>query len=350
VIAYHATMQWVDGHLDLAYLAVGGRDMTRADVDPATGCVSLPELRRAGVDIVIGTIFTERAIGGPSRPHTYPTCDDLAAAEEAGLRQLRVYEQLERQGELAIVRSHADLDRDGPRPRIVLLMEGADPIRSPEHARRWFDQGVRIVGLAWTAGTRYAGGNGAGGPLTPLGVELVAALDECGIIHDVSHLSDEAFDGLLARAKGRIIASHSNCRALLDNKQRHLRDDQIKSIAQRGGVIGLNLYCPFLCKATQQRANVQHCMAHVQHVAGIMGHKTGVGLGSDMDGGFPPSDLPAELDRPTKLVNLARALREHGWTVQEILGFAFGNWTRFLRSALASPRSSEGTIATNVLG
>jgi membrane dipeptidase len=213
-------------------------------------------------------------------------------------------------------------------------MEGADPIRSPEHVPSWHARGLRIVGLTWAAGTRYAGGNSSKsgeGPLTPLGIDMIRALDDARIIHDVSHLSDAAFDGLMQHARGTIIASHSNCRSLLDpNNQRHLRDDQIKAIANRGGggVIGLNLYSKFL--AIGRRATITDCVAHVEHIAEIMGHRRGVALGSDMDGGFTPSDLPIGLDHPSKLPALADALRDAGWSDEEVRGFAGENWRRVL--------------------
>src|SRR5262249_11849773 len=142
--------------------------------------------------------------------------------------------------------------------KVVLLMEGADPIRSPDEVPLWFERGVRMVGLTWAMGTRYAGGNHVHGPLTPLGFDMIPALDEVGIIHDASHLADEAFDGLLARARGPIVASHSNCRALLENKQRHLRDDQIKAIGERGCIVGLNLYTSFL--AVGRQATIDDCI------------------------------------------------------------------------------------------
>ena len=211
-------MRWIDGHLDLAYLAVNGRDMLR-DQPPAGACVTLGALRQADVEVAFGTIFTEPTPGEPesSKPYCY-RADDIDGAEAAGLRQLEIYERWEAAGAIAIVRSVADLDCSTPLPKIVLLMEGADPIRSPEHVQQWFARGLRIVGLTWASGTRYAGGNGShpgSGPLTPLGVEMIHALDAAGIVHDVSHLSDAAFDGVMEHARGRVIASHSNCRALV---------------------------------------------------------------------------------------------------------------------------------------
>ena len=329
-------MRWIDGHLDLAYLALCGRDLRVACPDPAAGCVSLPALREAGVGLVLATIFTEPGVTDPSELYGYGSSDDLDDAERAGRRQLDVYERLEAQGEIGIVRSRGDLGEPSivPKPQAVLLMEGADPIRSPDDAKRWSDRGVRVVGLSWAAGTRYAGGNGNPGPLTPAGIELVSALDDLGIVHDVSHLSDEGIEGLLTHARGAIVATHSNCRALAGDSQRHLRDEQITEITRRGGIIGLNLCGNFLVPGG--RAAISDCVAHVERICGIMGHRRGVGLGSDMDGGFSPGDLPSGLDHPRKLEALAEALRDAGWPHEDVEGFRHANWRRFLEKALPS--------------
>ena len=337
-------MKWVDGHIDLAYLAVNGRDLREDVADPQTGCVSLPALRTAGIDIAFGTIFTEPGDASSTQPHLYDR-NDSSSAERAGLLQLEQYETWEREGEISIVRTRDDLDRAAPLPKIVILMEGADPIRSPDHARMWFERGLRIVGLTWATGTRYAGGNSSApapgnGPLTGSGIEMVAALDELGFIHDVSHLSDAAFDGVMrhARPEAPVIASHSNCRALVEDKQRHLRDDQIKVIADRGGIIGLNLYSNFLFprpgpgRAGGRRATIADCVAHLEHVARIAEGRHCVALGSDMDGGFGPDHLPVGLDHPSKFSALLDALRESNWSEEDIEGFAHENWIRFLRT------------------
>jgi membrane dipeptidase len=325
-------VDWIDGHLDLAYIAQCGRDLTSDAASDSCSdefCISLPALRSAGVKVVFATIFTEP---GANKAYGYPSSDDIPAAELAGLRQLEIYENLESAGQLEIVRTRADLDNDSDRLKIVILMEGADPIRSPKHLQQWVDRGLRIVGLTWAMSTRYAGGNSKGGPLTPQGRELIAAMDELNIVHDLSHLSDESFDSVMEVAKGRVIASHSNCRALLEPKQRHLRDDQIRAIAERGGIIGLNLYSSFL--AVGRRATIADCVAHVQHVTQMMGHRNGVALGSDIDGGFPPSQLPEGLDHPSKLNALATALTDAGWRKQEINGFASNNWRRLMEEVL----------------
>jgi membrane dipeptidase len=275
----------------------------------------------------LGTIFTQPDPPRPPYAHGYPA-GDAREAERAGLAQIEVYERLEKAGGIAIVRTRDDLLAPTDALKVVILMEGADPIRSPEEARRWFDRGVRIVGMAWAMGTRYAGGNHVTGPLTAAGRELAAALDEAGAVHDLSHLSDEAAASLLDLAQGPVVATHSNCRALVEPIERHLRDDQIAAIAARGGIIGLNLYSKFL--RVGARATIADAVRHLQHAAAVIGRRDALALGSDMDGGFPPADLPEDLDHPSKLPRLAAALRDAGWTAEAVDGFAAGNWRRFL--------------------
>jgi len=326
-------VKWIDGHLDLAYMALLGRDLTVPCPDPREGSVSLPALREGNVDLVFATIFTEPGGNDAHGLAGYGGIDDVDGAEAAGRRQLEIYRRLEAAGELRFILARDDLDTTGGvAPGVVLLMEGADPIRDPEQVPQWFADGLRIVGMTWAAGTRYAGGNQRLGPLTPLGADLVRAMDECGMIHDASHLSDEALTGLLELASGPIIATHSNCRALVGDNQRHLRDDQVRAIGERGGVIGLNLFSKFL--VPRGRATIDHCVAHVQRLADLMGHRRGVALGTDMDGGFGPGELPVDLDHPRKLDSLANALRTAGWSDQDVEGFAHGNWLRFLERSL----------------
>lgn len=316
-------MNWIDGHLDLAYLAVTGRDLTMP-MSGEGGCVTLPALRDGGFNLVLATIFTEPNEADADKPWAYAGSDDVDGAERAGLKQLELYEQLESHGEVSIVRTRRDLQAQTPLPKIVILMEGADPIRSPAHLTEWVRRGVRAVGLAWAEGTRYAGGNGKPGPLTNEGRELVAALDEHGVIHDTSHLPDESFDDLFECAGGPIVASHSNCRALVAPKQRHLTDAQITRIAERGGMIGINLFSRFL--VPQGRATIDDVTRHIQHIEGLTGQRDCLGLGSDMDGGFMPDELPQGLDLPARFDALADALRTRGWSEDEVNGFTHQNW------------------------
>jgi membrane dipeptidase len=329
-------MPWIDAHLDLAYVGLAGRDLAVACPDSKVACVSLPALREAKVDLVCATIFTEVEAEDPGDPSGYADHEDLDGAEAAGRRQLELYLDLEARGELSIVRGPGDLD-GGPRPRVVLLMECADPIRDAGAVAWWHERGLRMVGLSWARGSRYAGGNGRPAGLTERGRSLVAALDAHGIVHDVSHLPAVAVDELLSLATGPVVATHSNCRAVVGDDERHLCDAHITAIGERDGVIGLNLFTKFL--RVGKRASIDDCVAHVEHVCDVLGHRRGVGLGSDMDGGFGPASLPEGLDHPGKLERLGEALAARGWSDEEVEGFRWGNWRRLLEQSLpGSPR------------
>ena len=100
--------------------------------------------------------------------------------------------------------------------------------------------------------------------------------------------------------KGRKIASHSNCRALLPGKkfpERNLSDEQIRALADSGGIIGINLFSPFLVGsngATAQRAGVEHVLQHIKHIEDLTGRRDCLALGSDFDGGYPRSVVGSE--------------------------------------------------------
>jgi len=341
----------VDGHLDLASLGVMGRDLraTRS-LDPA-GCVTIPALRRGGIRLACATIFTESG-GDPSiNPLAYSGPDDHLGAAAAARRQLEWYERLESQGELRLIRQIEDLpapeefarqapnedapsddvrfptERPAPLP-VILLMECADPIRDADDAAWWVNRGVRLVGLSWARGSRFAGGNAAPGGLTAEGRDLVDALDELGVIHDLSHLSDAGFEDVMARARGPVVASHSNCRSLTGESQRHLTDAQVSLIARRGGVVGLNLFGRFL--ASGRRARLEDAVAHAQRVHDLGGLKAPA-LGSDLDGGFTPAELPEGLEGPEQIPLLIESLAAAGIDPQ---AFAWGNWMRVLARGL----------------
>lgn len=337
-----------DAHLDLAYLHLNGREMTaalsEAQGKPQPAAVTLQSLAEGNVKWAFATIYTapSATITEPDRPPGPDPSDgpagypagDHQAAHERGVAQLDIYRRWEDEGHISIVRSRqglVDTPTDGSPIQIILLMEGADPIRDVGEVAWWHDQGLRAVGLSWWRGTTYAGGNGHHYPLTPEGKEMVAALDDVGIIHDLSHLSDDAAAELLGIARGPVIASHSNARALMDGKNhRHLSDDLIKEISSRDGVIGLNLASKFL--TTQDRpATIQETLGHVDHIADVAAGRSRVGLGSDMDGGFGADKLPDGIDQPSDLQRLVEGLAERGWTTDELEGFASRNWLTLLR-------------------
>lgn len=325
---------WIDGHLDLALIGLGGRDFDQPP--PATGAVSWPSLLESRIEVAFGTIFTE--MNGPAdQPASYPR-GDRETASRVGRAQMAWYESMEKDGRIHIVRRMSDL-QSGPGIGIVLLMECADPILDPEDLAWWLNQGLRMVGLSWAFGSRHAGGNAVPGGLTEEGRQLVEALEACGIGHDLSHLSREAFDDIIETTSGPICATHSNASAITGDDPRHLTDDQYGAIADRDGIVGLNLYGRFLAKGRE--ATVEDCLDHVEHAAEILGRQR-VSLGSDADGGFDAGQLPRGLRRLQDLPRLTEGLRGRGWSSAEIDGFQRDNWLRWL-ATLGSMQEGTGS-------
>ncbi|MEO6436282.1 MAG: membrane dipeptidase, partial [Tepidisphaeraceae bacterium] len=275
----------VDAHLDLAYNAcVRGRDVTRPAleqpaVDNEIATVGLPDLRAGGVGLVCATIFC------PPKNYKnrgYTTADEARAL---ALEQLDWYRRQRDEGRMRFVRKRDELPsgtvfqpvenvQHGLQTRateslpFILLMEGGDAFRSADDVAEWLEHGLRMVGLAWRK-TRVAGGTGHPGPLTDEGRSLARAFDRAGIIHDTSHLADESFWQLMELASGPVVASHSNCRAIVPG-DRQITDEMIRAIASRGGVIGLNFYDEFLLPPDQYKkckCRLSDVIAHVKHLA-----------------------------------------------------------------------------------
>lgn len=332
--------RWIDGHLDLAWMALAGRDLA----DPADGvatAVSWPDLADGGIGAVFATIFTE--MDGPADdPASYPG-GDVDAAAAAGERQLAWYHGQAEAGRLRLVdrAGIAVPSRAGDPIATLLLMECADPIRNPDDAARWVEAGVSMVGLSWGRGSRYAGGNASPGGLTAEGRELVAALTELGVAFDVSHLSREAFEDLLDETTAPVCATHSNAATLVGDDPRHLTDDQLHALRARDAMVGLNLYGRFLRPDhAAHPASIEDALDHVEHAASIVGRHR-VGLGSDADGGFPASDLPTGLRRLRALESLATGLSSRGWSDAEVAGFRGDNWRTWCRQPSSGSHSPQ---------
>ena len=352
---YPESLQWFDAHLDLAYLALSGRDMLKSPAESGSfnqpACITLPALQAAQVKWALGTIFTEP--GGPQYPYGYQDANDIAGANLAGRLQLEIYQQWEKQGHVRIIKTSADLDphpaQDDPL-QIILLMECADPIMSMDDAHWWHEQGVRVVGLAWTYACRYAMGNGVApdqGGLTDAGKAMVRTLDDLGIVHDLTHLNHTAASELLALATGPVVATHSASRTLQEKAlpvvegmspglaaQRHISDEHLALLQKRGGMVGLPLYDKFLRKHPEHPSNLRRVMEHLNYLADKLGGWQHVGIGSDFDGGFTALQTPQGLEGPERLHNLAASLCETGRDESAIRAIACENWLRYFKQVL----------------
>ncbi len=362
-----------DAHLDLAWNAIDwNRDLRLPVADirrhereagmtgKARGCntVSFPELRRGQVGLFIATLLARHVDGGPTPYVQRYTSMEAAYAATHG--QMAYYRVLEAEGLLRWIKDGPGLARhveswqgklgknghaDDEPLGFILSMEGADPVLSPRQVEEWYAAGLRIIGPAHYGVSPYAHGTGTEGGLFPDGPELLKEMQRVGMILDVTHLADQAFDEALDIYQGPVLASHHNCRTLVPN-QRQLSDEQIKRLIGRGAVIGTALDAWMMYpgwvrgETTPEKAGVklEVMVDHIDHVCQLAGNHRHAAIGTDLDGGFGREQSPVDLDTIADLQRVPDMLRKRGYKEPAIEAILSGNWVRFFREAWKVPR------------
>ena len=250
-------MTLFDAHLDLAMNAIEwNRDLRQSVAtirakeahlkdkpDRGRGTVSFPELRRGGMEIVVGT-----QIARIEHDHYSPVAGWRSAEQAWAMTQAQRawYEAMIEQGELFSIRDRATLEHHltgvgavGKRPvGLILSLEGADSLISLNHLERAWGYGLRAIGPAHYGPGVYANGTNASGGLTARGKDLIPVMQALGFILDVTHLCDESFWEALELFAGPVWASHQNCRAIVPH-MRQFSDDQLRELLRREAVIGV---------------------------------------------------------------------------------------------------------------
>ena len=311
----------IDGHTDyvLSLLETGRDFLTESD----SGHVDLPRARRGNVAAMLSAVFIRDAyLPGQALARTLRAVDRLLETIAAS------------GGRMQLVTNVAELERclrDGTFGAI-LHFEGAEAI-DPEFAvlRLGYRLGLRSLGLTWSRPNIYAEGVGPedrGRGLTQLGRALVRACNELGVLLDVSHLNDAGFWDVIEFSTQPVVASHSNCRALCP-VPRNLTDEQIRALAAKGGLLGINFHVGFLRAGAERPEDVSlgDVIAHIDHVAELVGVDY-VAFGSDFDGATMPRDLPDVAALP----RLVEALLRHGYDDAAVSKICYENWLRVFRT------------------
>jgi len=309
----------------------------------------LPQLREGGVDVQVLPVFV----------------DDEYRPEGALRQTLKMIESgwtiaEGNPDEVAVCLTGADVDAalDSGRIALVLALEGLEAIgRDVELLSTLFRVGVRVASLTHFGRTLLADGSGedaAGSRLTGAGVDAVAAMEELGLLVDVSHLGARGVDHVLELAQRPVIATHSSAYELRGH-HRNLTDARLKGIAAGGGVVNVNFFAGFLAE-DRSGHTVARLVDHLEHVAAIAGPGA-VGLGPDfldqvfselhptltelwMEGVDAKAYVPG-LEGPAGLPLLTEELVRRGWSEPDIRGALGGNDLRLLRAELGVPLSSR---------
>jgi membrane dipeptidase len=320
----------------------------------AMNTVALPELRTGRVYTCFATLLA-RASGRPSPDIEYASVEQAHAIARG---QLAYYRVLETAGHIRIITNRAEFDAhesawlgwerapDGlPQPPLgfVISMECADPVTRPEELAEWHALGLRVIGPAHYGANRYAGGTSSTAGLTEgAGPALLREMARLGIALDCTHLSDEAFWQAVRVYDGPLLASHQNCRAIAP-MQRQFTDAQIKTVIERGGVLGASFDIVMVRDGWQWGAQnnltdphpitMREIVDHIDHICQLAGNSEHAGIGSDLDGGFGREQSPRDLDTIADLQKLAALLADRGYKQGDIENITHKNWSRWIRRA-----------------
>lgn len=249
-----------------------------------------------------------------------------------------LHENIEKYPEiLGLARSFGEFEENQKRGRIsafLTIEDGRCIDGSLDKLEEYYRQGIRLISLTWNFPNCLGYPNSTDVQtmqkgLTPFGKETVARMNDLGMLVDVSHLSDGGFQDVADICRGPFVASHSDCRALV-NHPRNLTDAMIRVLADKGGVAGVNFAPDFLNAAGDRKiSRVQDIVAHICHLIDCGGEECAA-LGTDFDG----ITGTFEIGSPDKTDLLFDALKAQGISERQIELVAYKNALRVIRDVL----------------
>lgn len=164
------------------------------------------------------------------------------------------------------------------------------------------------------------------GGLSAFGRDVVREMNRCGLMVDLSHAAETSFYDVLQCSTTPIVCSHASSRAMC-NHPRNLTDDQLRALAQAGGVAQVTLYHGFLRLEEEGiPATITDGVRHLMHMIDVAGiDHVGIGTDFDGDGGVPGCACASEL------INFTRLLLAEGLTIHDLQKIWGGNWLRVMQ-------------------
>jgi len=178
--------------------------------------------------------------------------------------------------------------------------------------------GIKLLTLTWNGENAIAGGVNSDKGLTSFGETVINTMNRLKIGCDLSHTNEKSFYSAIEKAEYPL-ATHSNCYALCDHK-RNLKDEQIKLIAQKGGIIGLCFYPEFLKGNT-----IDSLYKNIFHLCD-MGLENHIAIGSDFDG----AKMDKCLDKTSKVPDFYAFLKQKGFSETLLYKIFYKNAYKFI--------------------
>lgn len=287
------------------------------------GHLDIPRMKEGGVDVQFFAVFIE----------------DIYKPDRSLKRTLQLidcfYKEIEKnQDDISLVTNYNQIEEVNSAGKIaaILSIEGGEALEGDLGVLRvLYKLGVRLLTLTWNQRNQIADGIGesrTGSGLTKFGLKVIDEMNRLGMLIDVSHLSETGFWDVIKRSKAPIVASHSNCYALCPHL-RNLKDEQIKALADKGGVIGITFVPNFLTQE-KRKTTVGDVVKHIDYLV----EKAGVdyiGLGSDFDG---TGGLPLGLEGVDKVPNITGELLDRGYKEKDIKKILGENFLRVFKEVV----------------
>ena len=268
-----------------------------------------------------------------------------------------------------VVDTAADLDRAKAAGKCAVIMgiQNAEHFRTAADVLSFHQLGQRCAQLTYNSQNLLGSGSTdrVEGGVSDYGAEIIAAMNDAGMLVDVSHCGDRTTLDAIEISKRPVAITHSNCRAL-NNHPRLKTDEAIAKCAARGGVMGITCVRNFV--RDREPTGIEHIVDHIDHVVKVAGIEH-VGIGSDSDlNGY--DDMPADqrkmlmesykssyafrdkldtdgFDHPKKIFDLTEALIRRGYGDSNIESVLGGNFRRLLGTVWvpAPAKTAEGNAA-----
>lgn len=352
----------VDAHLDLSMNAMEwNRDITQSifqirereqhftdKPDRGKGTVSLPELRKGNIGLVVATQIARFVAPDNKLPGWHSPAQ--AWAQTQG--QLAWYKAMEDAGEMKMITSRQELEahlslwmndknNDNKPIGFILSLEGADSLITVDNLRLAYNYGLRAVGPAHYGPGRYANGTDATGGLNKDGIALLKEMQQLNLILDATHLCDDAFWQAMDIYNGPVWASHNNCRKIV-NHNRQFSDEMIKTLISKDAVIGCALDAWMIVPGWERRVSdplkmncsLDKAADHIDYICQLAGNTLHSGIGSDLDGAFGREQSPYDLDTIADLQKFVGILERRGYNSTDLSNIMHNNWINFLKKSL----------------
>ena len=326
----HDRILTLDTHCDTPMLFPKGIDFTTRD---SRILVDLPKMTEGRLDATVMVAYIPQNTI-PVLPLPSPPTTPFAYANA-------IFDTIEQivdsSPSIAIARTPDDLwvnKRNGQKSIMLGIENGRALEGNLRNVRHFAKRGVVYITLCHNGDNDLcdsAKGQQTHGGVSPFGAKVIRKMNELGLMVDLSHASEKSFYDALDISRTPIVCSHSSCRALCDHP-RNLTDDQLRALAQNGGVCQITLYPGFLraegqeCCGHATTPTILDAMAHLEHAIQVAGIDH-VGLGTDFDG---DGGVPGLADA-SELLNFTLQLMRRRFSEQDIQKIWGGNFLRVMR-------------------